>query len=57
MTSDQIGGIIRAVLSAVGGYVVGKGLIDSETMLAITGAVVTIATAIWSWHTNKPAGA
>lgn len=47
MNGDQIGSIIRAILSAVGGYFVGKGIIDASTMTAIVGALATISVAIW----------
>jgi hypothetical protein len=47
MNGDQIGSIIRAILSAVGGYFVGKGIIDASTMTAIVGALATIGVAIW----------
>jgi hypothetical protein len=57
MTSDQIGGIVRALASAIGGYLVGKGLLDASTATSLGGAAVTIATAIWSFWTNKPAAA
>jgi RsiW-degrading membrane proteinase PrsW (M82 family) len=53
MNAEYIGGIVRAVVSAIGGYLVGKGTIDSETAVAITGAAVTIATAIWSVWSKK----
>ena len=55
MNAEYVGGIVRAVVSAIGGYLVGKGTIDSETAVAITGAAVTIATAIWSVWAKKPA--
>ncbi|MES2814480.1 MAG: hypothetical protein V4720_06260 [Pseudomonadota bacterium] len=55
MTAEQVGGIARAILSAAGGYLVGKGVIDSETALAITGAGVTIATAVWSVWAKRAA--
>lgn len=55
MTADQVGGIVRAIVSAAGGYLVGKGVIDSETALAITGAAVTIATAVWSVWAKRAA--
>lgn len=48
MTGEQVGGIVRAVLSAVGGYFVGKGVIDADTAAQVTGAVAVIATAVWS---------
>lgn len=54
MNSDQIGGIVRTVLAAAGGYVIAKGWLDAATFTAISGAVVTIAVALWSWRTNKP---
>lgn len=47
MNGEQIGSIIRAILSAVGGYFVGKGIIDASTMTAIVGALGTIGVAIW----------
>jgi RsiW-degrading membrane proteinase PrsW (M82 family) len=53
MNAEYIGGIVRAIVSAIGGYLVGKGTIDSETAVAITGAAVTIATAIWSVWSKK----
>lgn len=55
MNAETIGGVVRALVSAVGGYLVGKGTIDSETAVAITGAAVTIATAIWSVWSKKAA--
>lgn len=54
MNSDQIGGIVRAIVSAVGGYFVGKGLVDSATMTTIAGAVATLAVAVWSVIAKKP---
>ncbi len=54
MNGDQIGGIIRAIVAAVGGYFVGKGLIDASTATALAGAAATIGVAIWSAVTNKP---
>lgn len=48
MTGEQIAGIARALVAAVGGYLVGKGLTDAETVAAVGGAVATIAAAVWS---------
>lgn len=53
MTSDQIGGIIRAIVAAVGGYFVGKGITDAATVTAIGGAIATLAMGIWSIYSNK----
>lgn len=55
MTAEQFGGITRAILSAIGGYIVGRGLIDQATMLTVVGALVTLATAAWSVYSKKPA--
>ena len=54
MNGEQIGSIIRAVLSAVGGYFVGKGIIDASTMTAIVGALATLGVAIWGVFTKTP---
>jgi hypothetical protein len=48
MTGEQIAGIVRALVAAVGGYLVGKGLADAETVAAVAGAAATIAAAVWS---------
>ena len=53
MTSEQIAGVVRAVVAAIGGYFVGKGMIDGETVAAIGGAVATISTAVWSVWAKK----
>jgi len=48
MSSDQIQGIVRAVLAAAGGYFVAKGYFDSATLNNVIGAILTIGTAVWS---------
>lgn len=53
MSNDQIAGIIRAVVAAVGGYFVGKGLVDADTVATIGGALATLGTAIWSVRSKK----
>lgn len=55
MNGEQIAGIVRAVVSAVGGYLVGKGLVDSETVVSVAGALATIAAAVWSVASKKKA--
>lgn len=55
MTQDQVGGIVRALVSAAGGYFVGQGLIDAQTMMTLGGAVTTIAVAVWSIYAKRPA--
>ena len=53
MTGEQIGGIVRAVTSAAFGFLIGKGVIDAETAATLTGAVGTIAVALWSVWAKK----
>lgn len=57
MTSDQVAGIVRAVVSAIGGYFIGRGVTDASTVTAVAGAAATIATAIWSVMAKKPPAA
>lgn len=53
MNSDQITGIIRAILAAVGGLLVQRGYVDSQNLNIIIGAVMTIGAAAWSVHNNR----
>ena len=53
MTAEQVGGIVRAVIAAVGGYFVGKGITDAATVTAVAGAAATIVAAIWSLFSKK----
>lgn len=47
-------GVARALLAAVGGYVVNKGIADQETVDAIIGALLVIVTGGWSvWSKIK----
>ncbi len=55
MTSDQITGIIRTILSIAGGFVLAKGWVSAETWAWIGGGVLSIGPAIWSWVSNRPA--
>jgi len=54
ITSDQIGGIIRAVAAAAIAYIAGKGWIGPDTVNDLTAAVVTIGVAVWSLWNNRP---
>lgn len=55
MSGEQIAGIVRAIVAAVGGYLVGKGLADAETVAAVAGAAATIVAAVWSVLSKKKA--
>jgi len=54
MNSTEIGGIVRTLVSALGGYLVAKGAIDSETATTVGGSLATIIVAVWSvWSKRK----
>jgi hypothetical protein len=53
MTQDQVGGVVRALVAAAGGYFVGQGLVDAETMLTVGGAITTLVVAVWSIYSKK----
>lgn len=55
MTAEQVGGIVRAIIAAVGGYFVGKGITDAATVTAVGGAVATLVVAVWSVLSKKTA--
>jgi len=56
MTSDQITGILRAILAALGGFILAKGWVSAETWAWLTGGILTLGGALWSLWTNRPAG-
>jgi len=53
MTGEQIAGVVRAIVAAVGGYFVGQGVVDGETVATIGGALATLVTAAWSVWSKK----
>lgn len=53
MSANEIGGIARTVLAAAGGILVTKGYIDSGTLTAVIGAIVTLGTAAWSVYAKR----
>ncbi len=53
MNKTEVYGVVRTVLAAVGGVLVGKGYIDSETAMSLAGAAATIAAAIWSVKSKR----
>lgn len=52
MTSDQIGGIIRALMAAFAGYAFEHG-VTQDQWLAITGGIVAIVAVSWSLYSNS----
>ena len=55
MTAEQFAGLVRAIVAAVGGYLVGQGMLDGATAETIAGAAATLVTAVWSVWAKKKA--
>ena len=53
MNSDQVTGVVRAILPAVLAYAVAKGWITTSSVGDITAAAVAVASAVWSVQNNK----
>jgi hypothetical protein len=53
MTQEQIFGVIRHGLSAIGGILIAKGLLDDGSWTELTGAVMTLTGVIWSIVSKK----
>lgn len=53
MNKKKILGIVRHILTAGGGYLVGQGLIDESQAIEIVGALMTIAGLVWSWKSPE----
>lgn len=49
MNKTQILGLVRHILTGVGGYLVGRGIIDQSTMLEVVGGVVALVGVVWSF--------
>lgn len=49
MQNAKLLGQIRHVLTAVGGYAVGRGYIDEQTATMLAGVGATVIGALWSW--------
>jgi len=54
MTTDQITGVVRALLTALVAYLAGKGIIPSADGADLIAAATTIIVAVWSIWTNRP---
>ncbi len=53
LTQDQIFGIVRHALTAAGGALVAKGVIDEAGLTEAVGALVTLIGVIWSAMAKK----
>ena len=48
MTQDQFMGVLRHLLSALGAFVVAKGIADEDTVVQASGAIGTLVAIGWS---------
>lgn len=53
MTADQIAGLVRAIIAALGGYAIGQGWADAELVATVGGAAGVVAAGIWSFMSKK----
>lgn len=58
MNKNELYGVVRTLFAAAGGVAVGKGWVDSETAVAVAGALATLVVAVWSVKSKRatPAG-
>jgi archaeosine-15-forming tRNA-guanine transglycosylase len=50
---ERTAGMVRHVLTSVGGLVVMMGYADEATVLTMVGAVMTLIGFVWSWMAKK----
>ncbi len=53
MNSDMLGGIIRATVPPIIAFAIGKGLLPAADYGSVVTGVISLATALWSVHSNK----
>lgn len=53
MNKDQVGGIVRAGLTTLAGYMVGKGIIPADIVNDLVAAGLAIFTVAWSFISKK----
>lgn len=53
MMNDKIAGLLRHILTFVGGYLVTAGIIDEQMLTEVVGAIITLVGFVWSWTSKK----
>lgn len=53
MTKNELYGVVRTILAALGGFAAARGWVDSETAVSLAGAGATIAVAVWSIQSKR----
>lgn len=49
MNKEIVASAVRQILLTVGGFVVGKGYLDNETMVALAGALSILIASAWAF--------
>jgi len=47
--NEKIKGLLRHILTFLGGYLVTSGIIDEAILSEVVGAIITITGFVWSW--------
>lgn len=50
--NDKVSGLLRHVLTFLGGYLVTQGVIDEAILAEVVGAIITLTGFVWSWTTK-----
>lgn len=53
MNKEQVLGLLRHVLTFVGGILIAKGTIDEATATELVGGLITVIGGVWSVLTKK----
>ena len=53
MNKEQVQGIVRHVLTFIGGILISKGYIDESSLSEVIGASMTLAGVFWSIYLKK----
>jgi len=56
MSSEEFGGVLRALLAFAAGFIPAT-FMDASTSASVVGALVTIGVAMWSVYQKRTAGA
>lgn len=52
-SSDAVMGLVRQILTFVGGFAVAKGWLDMDTLTQIVGALIALGSAAWVIATKR----
>lgn len=56
MNKEQINGIVRHIVGAIGAYLVGRGKLEPEQIEVWVGFAMAALAVFWSYQAKKPVG-